>query len=159
MAETAKKGGKTTENKDDNQFIALTQEQFNQLLKVASKPGDEKTEEDRKEEATLQSNFAKMNNKRDRDAKRFFERTMREKDKMRKIMIPKIYKDYAGDITSNVNGLTVKVPADGKTHVVHQMHYEAIQSKLRYLDENIARSSNQNYMFGHEKGDYGQVPN
>lgn len=84
----------------------------------------------------LTKSLAARINAREVRGKRFFEEMASVNGPRKRIVIDKIYREFAGkEITSTVNGSTVKVPVDGQAYWVHPAHYEAIKWKLKCLSE------------------------
>lgn len=68
----------------------------------------------------------------------FAERIAKDKRNYVTFSIPKVYAEYAPSITAMINGVTVKVKADGKPVRIHKVFASALQKKLDHLDDKIA---------------------
>lgn len=56
----------------------------------------------------------------------------------RTITIPKVYRKWTGDITAGLNGVVIKVKADGRPYRVHKSFVPIIINKLRYVDDKVS---------------------
>lgn len=56
--------------------------------------------------------------------------------------IPTIYKMYMPSLTVTVNGCSIKVPADGKARLIHNLYITQIEKYLRHLDAKIDAMEN-----------------
>lgn len=74
--------------------------------------------------------------------RRFAERLANEKDQYVDVSIPAIYKNYMPSITLSINGVTVKIPADGKIYKVHRLFADMLNVRLKRLDEKIDQLRN-----------------
>ena len=109
-------------------------------------------------EANMQTTLATRINERNTRGKRFDEFLADPNGPRKRIVIDRIYREFTGsEITATVNGNTVKVPVDGKAHLVHPAHYAAIKAKLMYLSETRDRAGDTNDLFGDDVGDYQKV--
>ena len=143
--------------------ITMTAEQMQEFMKEAFKSAMEatggmtpKVKEDLNE--NLSKSLAARINERDAQGRRFFEHMADPRGPRKRIVIDKIYREFAGSqITATVNGNTVKVPVDGQPHDVHPAHYAAIKTKLQYLSSTRDRATEAPDMFGDDVGDYAAV--
>lgn len=99
-------------------------------------------------------------NERVKNGERFFEHLADPNGPRRRIIIDQIYQEFVGKtITATVNGSSVKVPVDGRPHLVHPAHYQAIKAKLNYISRTRERANEGPDMFGNDIGDYQSVGN
>lgn len=69
-------------------------------------------------------------------------RDLKEGKNCRMYSIPTIYKMYMPSLTITVNGCSIKVPADGKARLIHDIYISQIEKYLRHLDKKIDAMEN-----------------
>ena len=67
---------------------------------------------------------------------------LKEGKNCRMYSIPTIYKMYMPSLTVTVNGCSIKVPADGKSRLIHDIYISQIEKYLRHLDKKIDAMEN-----------------
>ena len=67
---------------------------------------------------------------------------LKEGKNCRMYSIPTIYKMYMPSLTVTVNGCSIKVPADGKSRLIHNAYIAQIEKYLRHLDQKIDAMEN-----------------
>ena len=56
--------------------------------------------------------------------------------------VPSIYKMYMPSLTVTINGCSIKVPADGRSRLIHNAYIAQIEKYLRHLDQKIEAMEN-----------------
>lgn len=152
---------KKTEGQEPTMTLTSSQLQefMTEAFQSALKQTQSVTGSQRKElEGNMKNTLTTRINKRNKEGQRFDQFLSDPNGPRKRIVVDRIYREYTGaEITATVNGNTVKVPVDGKPHLVHPAHYAAIKSKLEYLSSTRDRAVNAPDMFGDDVGDYQQV--
>lgn len=72
--------------------------------------------------------------------RKFAERLANDKDNYVDVVVPSIYRSYQPSFTLSKNGVTVKIPANGRPYKVHRLFADMLNVRLKRLDEKIQRS-------------------
>lgn len=71
------------------------------------------------------------------DQARYAQKLRSEEHLFVEVSVPTIYKQYRPSFTLSRNGVTVKIPADGRTYKIHPTFATMLTQRLKRLDEKI----------------------
>lgn len=169
MSETPSTRVKTTPKPPDTDtgVILLTKEELAELIAstikatTANSPALAGVSETHRQELStqLQTTLSSKINNRLRSGNAFFSAMANSKARVN-ITIDSIYREFIGNfLPVTLNGSMIKIPVDGKPHLVHPAHAALAREKLFAISETRARNTRtaEPGMFGTEVGDFEQV--
>lgn len=121
--------------------------------------GDVRDSDRTQQNMNLGTSMNKRLGNRSATANNFFQKIASDKTKFRPVKIDMIYRDYFGPaLTVTLNGSTIKVPVDGKLHMVHEDYWRIIEEKKNFTSKRIAQNSRYNQLLGADTaGDFARA--